>query len=123
MGLWLHDDGPASVDGVTGETGEVSYWLLAQDDPPDPWADLGLRPGSSFLTMEGGENCFFVRDVGQATSGSVAAIDGYSDRALELRHNLGSQNGNWTQVRCNDVLHCSIIPRTACGDRASPGRG
>ena len=101
VGLWLHDDDPAVTGWSPGESGEVGYWIIAQDDPPDPWADLGLRPGLTFLDMEGSESCLFVRDVGQATSGSVAAIAGYADRALELDYDLGAANGNWAQLRCD----------------------
>ena len=101
VGLWLHDDDPAVTSWSTGEAGEVSYWLLAQDDPPDPWADLGLRPGMTFLDLEGSESCVFVRDAGQATSGAIATIDGYAGSAKELAYDLGAVDGNWAQIRCD----------------------
>jgi hypothetical protein len=31
----------------------------------------------------------------------MSAISSYSDTALQLAYNLGSDNGNWAQVRCN----------------------
>lgn len=34
VGLWIHDDGDASLSWRAGEHGEVSYWLIARDDPP-----------------------------------------------------------------------------------------
>jgi hypothetical protein len=99
--LWLHDDGPASQSWTAGQSDRASYWLLAQDNPPEPWADLGLRSGWTFLDFEGGYNCFFVKDSGQPTSGMVKAIAGYSDTALQLEYNLGAGNGNWAQIRCD----------------------
>lgn len=101
VSLWLHSDGPASQSWTTGESDQVSYWLLAQDDPPKPWADLGLDSGWTFLDFEGNYNCFFVKDLGQPTSGMVKAIAGYSDTAVQLEYDLGSDNGNWTQIRCD----------------------
>ena len=101
VGLWLHDDDPAVTSWSIGEAGQVSYWLVAQDDPPDPWADLGLRPGMTFLDMEGGESCVFVRDAGQSTSGALADIAGYASGAKELIYDLGSADGNWAQIRCD----------------------
>jgi hypothetical protein len=101
VSLWLHSDGTASQSWTTGESDQVSYWLLAQDDPPEPWADLSLDSGWTFLDFEGSYNCFFVKDSGQSTSGAVKAIAGYSDTALQLEYDLGSDNGNWAQVRCD----------------------
>ena len=101
VGLWLHDDDPGSASWTLGESRTIGYWLLARDDPPDPPADLDLRPGLSFLDMEGGETCRFVRDLGQPTGGSVLPVEGPSDRALELRYDLGSASGSWAQVRCD----------------------
>jgi hypothetical protein len=101
VGLWLHDDGPASESWERGQSGQISYWLLAQDNPPEPWADLGLRSGLTFLDFEGSYNCFLVKDIAQPTTGAVAAINGYTDRSLQLDYDLGSDNGNWAQVRCN----------------------
>ncbi|HKZ87207.1 MAG TPA: hypothetical protein VJ793_26575 [Anaerolineae bacterium] len=101
VGLWLHDDGPASQSWTAGQTGQVSYWLLAQDNPPEPWTDLGLRSGFTFLDFEGTYNCFPVLPSDRPVTGTVAAIAGYTDRALQLNYNLGSGDGNWAQVRCN----------------------
>ena len=101
VGLWLHDDGPASVSWQAGDSDTISYWLLAQDNPPEPWEDLGLRPGLTFLDFEGSYNCFLVKEVGQPTTGTVTAINGYTDTALQLGYDLSSNNGNWVQVRCN----------------------
>lgn len=101
VGVWLHDDGSASSSWQAGQTGQVGYWLVAQDNPPEPWTDLDLRPGLTFLDFEGSYNCFLVKNAGQATTGSVTAIDGYSSKAIQLNYNLGNANGNWLQVRCN----------------------
>jgi hypothetical protein len=100
-GLWLHDDDPAALTWSMGDQAEIGYWLLAQDDPPDPWADHSLRLGVTFLDMEGSESCVFVRDAGQSTSGLVTTINGYNDRALELQFDLGVTAGNWVQMRCD----------------------
>jgi hypothetical protein len=99
--LWLHDDGPASQSWASGQSDQVSYWLLAQDDPPEPWADLGLRSGQTFLDFESNHNCTFVKHAGQPTTGELKTIASYSDTALELAYDLGSGDGNWVQIRCN----------------------
>ena len=102
VGLWLHDDGPASQGWVAGQTTRTSYWLLAQDNPPEPWSDLGLRPGFTFLDFESTYNCFPVLPSDRpGVTGTVSAIAGYSDTALQLNYNLVTGNGNWAQVRCN----------------------
>jgi len=101
VSLWLHNDGPASQSWTAGQSDQVSYWLLAQDDPPELWADLGLRTGGTFLDFESGHNCVFVQDAGQPTTGTVGTIASYSDTALELKYGLGSEDGNWAQIRCN----------------------
>jgi hypothetical protein len=101
VGLWLHDDGPAALSWTPGQSAEISYWLIAQNDPPEPWDELGLRRGASLLDFEGAANCIFVHDPPQGTSGQLVAIDGYTDRALELQYDLGTANGNWTQLRCD----------------------
>jgi hypothetical protein len=101
VNLWLHDDGPASQSWMAGQSDRASYWSLAQDNPPEPWADLSLRSGWTFLDFEGSYNCFFVKDLGQPTSGTVKAIAGHSDTALQLEYNLGAGNGNWAQIRCD----------------------
>ena len=101
VSLWLHDDGPASQNWSAGQSDEISYWLLAQDNPPEPWADLGLRSGSTWLDFESSHNCFSVKDATQSTSGTVQPIAGYTDTALQLTYDLGSTNGNWVQLRCN----------------------
>ncbi len=101
VNAWLHDDDPAAASWTNGESDQISYWLLAQDNPPEPWADHGLRPGLTFLNFEGGYNCFPVKDAAQPTTAAVTSINGYTDKALELDYNLGSANGNWAQVRCD----------------------
>lgn len=101
VGLWLHDDGPASQNWTAGQSDQVSYWLFAQDNPPEPWSDLDLRSGLTFLDFEGSTNCSFINDAGQPTSGSVQAIAGYSNTALQLTYDLGTINGNWAQIRCD----------------------
>ena len=100
VSLWLHDDGPASQAWAAGQSGQVTYWLLAQDDPPEPWADLGLRSGLTFLDFEGDYDCFAVLDA-PPVSGSVAPIAGYTDTALQLDYELGNELYNWAQIRCN----------------------
>jgi len=101
VGLWLHDDGTASQEWTPGQRAQISYWLIAQDNPPEPWADLGLRNGVTFLNFEGSFNCYAVRDVNQSTTASVHVIPGYSDTALQLKYDIGSADGNWAQVRCD----------------------
>ncbi len=122
VGLWLHDDGPASASWLAGHSDQIGYWLMAQDDPPEPWTDLDLRPGLTFLDFEGSYNCFLVRNAGQATSGSVTAIDGYSNKALQLNYNVGANNGNWIQVRCNfsPPLNLSAFDHLRFDWRGSP---
>lgn len=100
-GLWLHDDGPASTEWKAGQSGRVSYWLLAQDDPPEPWATLGLRDGLTFLDFEGSDACVFVHNPAQGTGGSAGRIAGYQDTALQLDYDLGNADGNWAQLRCD----------------------
>jgi hypothetical protein len=101
VGAWIADGSAEAAAWTVGETGSASYWLAAQDDPPDPWGDLGLRPGLTFLDFEGTSNCSFVHDPGQGTSGSVHTVAGYTGQAMQLDYGLGSANGNWTQVRCD----------------------
>lgn len=101
VNLWLHDDGSASQTWQAGQTAQISYWLLAQDDPPEPWADLGLRTGRTFQDFEDSSTCFPVLPSDRPVSGSVAQINGYADTALQLNYSLGTDNGNWAQVRCN----------------------
>jgi hypothetical protein len=102
VGAWLHDDSPASASWSAGQRGQASYWLMAQDAPPDPWADLGLRPGLNVLDFEGGYNCFPVLPADRpVVTGTVGAVAGYADTALQLNYGLGSADGNWAQVRCN----------------------
>lgn len=100
LGLWLHDDGEASVDWAAGKSDTISYWLLAEDDPPDPWSALNLR-GDPFLDFEGAYDCFSVLDAAQTTTAAVAAINGYQDTAVQITYDLGSSNGSWAQLRCN----------------------
>ena len=99
VGLWLHDDGVTGWS--AGQSASTGYWILAQDDPPEPWADSGLRAGLTFLDFEDSANCFFVHDSGQTTTGTVGTIAGYTDTALQLRYDLGSADHNWAQVRCD----------------------
>ncbi|MBI1880242.1 MAG: hypothetical protein HYR94_18815, partial [Chloroflexi bacterium] len=100
VGLWLHDDDPAAQSWMAGESDQVGYWLLAQDNPPEPWADLGLRSGFTFLNFESSYTCFPVLP-GPPVTASVATVAGYADTAFQLQYNLGSANGNWAQIRCN----------------------
>ncbi len=101
VGLWLHDDNPAVESWSEGEHDRIDYWLLAQDDPPAPWAELGLRDGLTFLDFQGGHNCRFIHDPGQTVTGTVQTIPGYADTALELRYDLGRTDRHWAQVRCD----------------------
>jgi hypothetical protein len=102
VSLWLNDDDPAAHTWSPDDQDEIGYWLLVQDDPPDPWADHDLRPGVTFLDMEEGSgSCVFVRDAGQSTSGRITVIDGYNDHALELQYDLGTTAGSWVQMRCD----------------------
>jgi len=101
VGLWLHDDGAAAQSWSPGQVGQTSYWLLAQDNPPEPWADLGLRSGQTFLNFESSYNCFRVLPANLPVTGSVTPISGYTGRALRLNYNLGNTAGNWAQIRCN----------------------
>jgi len=101
VGLWLHDDGTASESWTPGQGAQISYWLLAQDNPPDPWGDLGLHNGLTFLDFEGAYTCYPVRDLNQPTTAVMRAIAGYTGTALQLDHDLGTGNGNWAQLRCD----------------------
>jgi len=125
VGLWLHDDGPASVSWLIGQSDQVSYWLLAQDNPPEPFADLSLRPGSTFLNFEGTYNCFPVKDAAQSTAATVSSISGFTDTALQLNYNLGNSNNNWAQVRCNfnPPLNLSAYDHLRFEWRGNPAAG
>ncbi|HLO30648.1 MAG TPA: carbohydrate binding domain-containing protein [Anaerolineales bacterium] len=102
VNLWLHDDGPASESWLAGDSKNIGYWLLAQDNPPDPWGDLGLRSGLTFLDFEGEYRCSAGKDANQpATSARIAPIAGYRDTALQLDYDLGANNYNWVQIRCD----------------------
>lgn len=35
VGLWIHDDGIASKNWSKGQEGQIGFWLLAQDNPPE----------------------------------------------------------------------------------------
>ncbi|HMQ31254.1 MAG TPA: hypothetical protein PKD53_11030 [Chloroflexaceae bacterium] len=100
VGVWLHDDGPASAAWQAGQRAQIGYWLLAEDDPPDPWAALGARPGRTFLDFEGAATCRSVVP-GPGVTAAVAEIAGYSDSALQLSYNLGTDAESWAQVRCD----------------------
>ena len=101
VNLWLHDDSPASQSWTMGQSDQVSYWLLAQDNAPEPWADLGLRDGPTFLDFESSFDCFFVHDPGQTVTGTVETIPGHTDTALQLQYDMDSTDRNWAQIRCN----------------------
>jgi len=122
VSLWLHDDSMESASWTIGESDQIGYWLLAQDNPPEPWADMGLRPGATFLDFEGSYNCFSVKDAGQPTTGAVTAILGYTDTALQLDYDLGSGNGNWSQIRCdfNPPLNLSAYDHLRFDWRGDP---
>jgi hypothetical protein len=96
---WLADGSTAAASWTAGESGSASYWLTAQDDPPDPWGDLGLRSGLTFLDFEGASDCQVVQH--PSASGSIQAIAGYTGQAKELDYDLGTGNGNWIQIRCD----------------------
>lgn len=100
VGVWLHDEGLAAQAWPAGQRAEVGYWLLAQDNPPDPWADLRLRPGTTFLDFEGAANCVAV-DPGAPVTAAVTTIAGSTGQARQLTYDLGSANGSWAQIRCN----------------------
>jgi hypothetical protein len=99
VGAWLADGSAEAASWTAGESGSASYWLAAQDDPPEPWGDLGLRPGLTFLDFEGTSNCQVVHH--PSASGSLQTIAGYTGQALQLDYDVGSGNGNWSQVRCD----------------------
>lgn len=100
VGVWLHDDGLAAQAWPAGQRAAVGYWLLAQDNPPDSWADLGLRPGATFLDFEGAADCVAV-DAGAPVTAAVTTIAGSTGQARQLTYDLGSTNGSWAQIRCN----------------------
>jgi hypothetical protein len=99
VGMWLHDDGVASAAWQAGQSGQIGYWLLAQDNPPDPIGDLGLRPGPTFLDFERGASCFPV--AAPTVAVAVTTIAGATGTAAQLTYNLGSAQDNWAQIRCN----------------------
>ncbi len=100
VSLWFQAGGADMDSWPAGRSERVGYWLLAQDNPPDPWQDLGLRPGLSLLDFEGDYDCYPVV-MDSHTTGVVAPIGGYVDTALELAYDLGSDDGNWSQLRCD----------------------
>jgi hypothetical protein len=97
VGMWLHDDGSASWR--AGQGGRLGYWLLAQDNPPDPPADLGLRPGMTLLDFESSTNCFPV--VSPTASATVEPVAGAASMAAQLAYDLGDAQDSWAQIRCN----------------------
>lgn len=99
VNVWLHDDRASSRTWTPGKKDRIGYWLLAQDNPPDPWEDLDLRKGDTFLDFNGPHNCRLVNSPG--TTGKVIAGNGYEDRSLRLQYDLGSADGNWVQARCD----------------------
>lgn len=122
VGLWLHDDGVASQKWTAGQQAQVSYWLIAQDNPSEPWEDLGLRDGLTFLDFESSFNCYAVRQIDQSTTASVRSIAGYTDIALQLEYNIGNADGNWAQVRCdfNPPLNLSAYDHLRFDWRGDP---
>jgi hypothetical protein len=98
VGLWLNDDNSASW-GI-GESATVGYWLLAQDNPPDPPKDIDLPTGLTFLNFEGSHDCSKVFGA-PATATDPVIINGYSNKALQMSYDLGSDNGNWVQISCH----------------------
>jgi hypothetical protein len=104
VGLWLHDDGPASVSWKSGQRGQIGYWLLAQDDPPEPWGDLGLRPGLPLIDFEGNGYTCNTDNSPKATIKKWTTISGYTDNAVQIDYDLGTgvtNNDNWVQIRCD----------------------
>lgn len=101
VNLWLHDDNLQVQNWIPNQSDQISYWLLAEDDPPEPWESLDLRSGFTFQDFEGSYNCFPVQPAELPISAAVGTISGYSDTALELTYDLGSGDGNWAQVRCD----------------------
>ena len=110
VNLWLHDDRASSASWAAGKSDTISYWLIAEDNPPDPWGDAALRPGLTFLDFEGSYNCLPIKNAGQNTTATLTPINGYADKALQLNYNLGSANHNWAQIRCdfNPPLDLSV---------------
>lgn len=125
VGAWLADASAEAASWTAGESATTSYWLSAQDDPPEPWAELGLRSGLTFQDFEGAWTCSFVKDAGQPTSGSIQTIAGATGQALELDYDLGTGNGNWAQVRCDfdPPLDLSAFDHLRFDWRGSPGGG
>lgn len=99
VNAWLADGSMEAAAWTVGESGSASYWLLAQDDPPEPWADLGLRSGLTFLDFEGAASCQVVQH--PAASGSIQTVASYTGQAKELDYDLGTGDGNWIQIRCD----------------------
>lgn len=99
MGLWVHDDGPASQAWSVGQSGQTGYWLIAQDNPPEPWADINLRAGLTIEDFESGHTCYPVFT--PTVTASVGLISGYVGNALQLDYDLGSINRDWAQIRCD----------------------
>lgn len=96
VGLWLHDDGPAAQSWQAGQSAQLGYWLLAQDNPPDPLGALMLG-GSNFQSFEGSANCFALAAPG--AQAALAPIAGQSGSAQQLSYDVSG--GAWAQVRCN----------------------
>lgn len=103
-GLWLHDDSPAAQQWPAGSRGSIRYWIVAQDNPPDPPADEGLRGGAALLDFEGADSCRVVKCDGagcDAATASLVHVDGPTGRALRLQYDLGKTPDVWTQLRCD----------------------
>jgi hypothetical protein len=135
VNVWLHDDGPGSQSWTAGQRSVVRYWLLAQDDPPEPWADAGLRGGLPLVDFENaGRAGACVQDgaalccvgPGSAAGSALALIAGYSDTALELSYALDSPPsiGQYAQIRCdfNPPLDLSAYDHLRLDWRGDPAR-
>lgn len=122
LGLWIHDDDPAVASWQAGQERAVGYWLSAQDDPPDPWADAGLRTGRTVLDFAGAYDCHTVTSAG-TLGAELREIAGYTDRALQIDYDLGALPGEWAQVRCDfsSPLDLSAFDHLRLEWRGSPG--
>jgi hypothetical protein len=106
VGVWLHDDGLASVSWSTGQTASIGYWLIAQDNPPDPWADLGLRSGLTLVDFDGisaSATCNAAGSPNTAINDFTPSFPGYTGNAAQIDYDLGTgtaNNNNYVQIKC-----------------------